>query len=229
MQPVDWENAAESLTESGFAHLPPLVTPEECARLIALYEEPDLFRSRIDMARYRFGKGEYQYFRYPLPPLVHSLRHSLYAHLAPIANHWAERLGDDHRFPLDLETLLEDCHTRGQTLPTPLMLRYGPGDYNCLHQDLYGAIAFPLQVVVFLSEPERDYAGGEFLLVENPPRAQAMGRALRPRQGEALVITTRHHPAQGKRGAHRVGVRHGVSPVTAGRRWTLGIIFHDAE
>jgi hypothetical protein len=229
MAPVDWECAAKSLTESGFARLPALLSPGECSELIALYEQPDLFRSRIDMARYRFGKGEYQYFRYPLPPLVERLRHELYLQLAPVANQWAELLGEAHRFPLELEGLLARCHKKGQKLPTPLMLRYGPGDYNCLHQDLYGAIAFPFQAVLFLSEPERDYSGGEFLLVENPPRAQAMGRAIRPRQGEALVITTRHRPAEGKRGPYRVGVRHGVSPVTAGRRWTLGIIFHDAE
>jgi hypothetical protein len=219
---------SDSLTTRGFAQLPAVLTPAQCADLIALYSDPDRFRTRIDMQQYRFGRGEYQYFRYPLPPIVDHLRHSLYAALAPIANRWSDLLHTP-KFPDTLDALLEHCHARGQTRPTPLMLRYGPGDFNCLHQDLYGEIAFPFQVVCFLSEPGRDYTGGEFLLVENPPRAQSMGRALLPRQGDALVITTRYRPAAGKRGSYRVGVRHGVSEVTAGNRWTLGIIFHDAE
>jgi uncharacterized protein len=219
---------AESLTTRGFAQIPALLTASQCEDLIALYSEPDHFRTRIDMQQYRFGRGEYQYFRYPLPPVVDDLRHRLYGALAPVANRWSELLGTP-KFPDMVDALLERCHAQGQTRPTPLMLRYGPGDFNCLHQDIYGAIAFPFQVVCFLSEPGRDYAGGEFLLVENPPRAQSMGRALLPRQGDALVITTRHRPAAGKRGPFRVAVRHGVSEITAGNRWTLGIIFHDAE
>jgi hypothetical protein len=226
---VSWEDAEHSLPERGFARLGQLLTPDDCAALIRLYSEPALFRSRIDMQQYRFGRGEYQYFRYPLPPLVEKLRHELYAGLAPIANQWAESLGETARFPPALDTILARCHREGQQRPTPLMLRYGAGDYNCLHQDLYGAIAFPFQVVCFLSEPGRDYTGGEFLLVENPPRAQSMGRALLPQQGEAVAITTRHRPVAGKRGHYRVAVRHGVSEVTSGERWTLGIIFHDAE
>jgi uncharacterized protein len=218
----------DSLTTRGFAHLPALLTPPQCQDLIALYSDPDRFRTRIDMQQYRFGRGEYQYFRYPLPPVVDDLRHSLYADLAPIANQWADLLHTP-KFPDTLDALLAHCHLKSQTRPTPLILRYGPGDFNCLHQDLYGEIAFPFQVVCFLSEPGRDYSGGEFLLVENPPRAQSMGRALLPRQGDALVITTRYRPGAGKRGAYRIGVRHGVSEVTAGNRWTLGIIFHDAE
>lgn len=197
--------------------------------MIGLYGQPDRFRSRVDMAQYRFGKGEYQYFRYPPPPLVEKLRQELYGKLAKVANEWAELLGEEHRFPDQLDELLKRCHKGGQTRPTPLMLRYGAGDFNCLHQDLYGPVAFPFQVVFFLSQPEEQYTGGEFLLVENPPRAQSMGRALRPKRGDAVVITTRHRPVHGTRGVYKVPVRHGVSPVTSGQRWTLGIIFHDAE
>jgi len=229
LQTLDWPAVGSSLTDRGFAELPQVLTARECCDLIALYGEADLFRSRIEMARFRFGQGEYQYFRYPLPPLVEALRQALYPCLAPVANAWAGKLGAPQRYPERLETLLAECHRAGQIRPTPLMLRYGPGDFNCLHQDLYGAIAFPLQVVFFLSQPGDDYSGGEFLLVENAPRAQAMGRALVPRRGDALAITTRYRPAEGKRGAYRVGVRHGVSPVTRGERWTLGIIFHDGE
>ena len=224
---IDWIAAEESLTTRGFATLPGVLSTQECEDLIALYSNPDLFRSRIDMARFRFGRGEYQYFCYPLPPLVDNLRNELYSRLAPIANSWAASLDTDD-FPPTLEGLTTFCHRRGQQRPTPLLLHYKTGDYNCLHQDVYGEVAFPLQVVFFLSEPDRDYSGGEFLLTEQIPRAQTMGRALRPRQGDAVVITTRYRPAKGKRGTYRVGVRHGVSEVTAGERWTLGIIFHDA-
>jgi hypothetical protein len=226
---IDWDRTAASLTDLGFAELPAMLSARECGDLVALYPREELFRSRINMAQYRFGKGEYQYFRYPLPPLVEELRHRLYPGLAAVANAWAGLFHEADRFPDTLGALLARCHQQGQTRPTPLMLRYGPGDFNCLHQDIYGPVAFPFQVVFFLSEPHRDYAGGEFLLVENPPRAQAMGRALRPTQGDAVIITTKHRPATGKRGVHRVSVRHGVSPVTTGLRWTLGIIFHDAE
>jgi hypothetical protein len=225
---IDWDRATASLNDHGFAPLPSMLTPRECGDLIALYPREELFRSRIDMQQYRFGKGEYQYFRYPLPPLIEELRQRLYPELAQVANTWATLLESGDRFPNTLEALLEQCHREGQTRPTPLMLRYGAGDFNCLHQDIYGPVAFPFQVVFFLAEPDRDYSGGEFLLVENPPRAQAMGRAFRPRQGDALIVTTRHRPATGKRGYYKVAVRHGVSPVTAGQRWTLGIIFHDA-
>jgi hypothetical protein len=215
------------LGERGFAHLPAILSASECRELIALYADPDLFRSRVDMARFRFGRGEYQYFKYPLPPLIENLRQELYTKLASIANSWAQLLDTDE-FPETLNELTEMCHQRGQTRPTPLMLHYKTGDFNCLHQDIYGEIAFPMQVVFFLSEPDRDYSGGEFLLTEQQPRGQTVGRVLRPKQGDAVVITTRHRPAQGKRGPYRVAVRHGVSEVTAGERWTLGIIFHDA-
>jgi hypothetical protein len=226
---IDWDQASSSLTDRGFAELPQILSAEECKDLVALYPRQELFRSRIDMAQYRFGKGQYQYFCYPLPPLIEELRQRLYPRLATVANTWAGLFQDDKQFPNTLNTLLDRCHEAGQTRPTPLMLRYEAGDFNCLHQDIYGAVAFPFQVVFFLSQPQDDYSGGEFLLVENPPRAQAMGRALRPNQGDALIITTRHRPAAGKRGTYKVSVRHGVSPVTAGLRWTMGIIFHDAE
>jgi len=218
-----------SLTERGFAVLPGLLTAEECAQLIALYGQENLFRSKIDMTRYRFGQGEYQYFRYPLPPIVEGLRQKLYPGLAKVANAWAEMLGDEVRFPETLDDLLDRCHQQGQLRPTPLMLRYRAGDYNRFHQDIYGPVAFPFQVVCFLSEPGVDYEGGEFLLIESPPRSQSMGRALRPKRGDAVVITTRQRPARGARGHYRVPVRHGVSEVTSGERWTMGIIFHDAE
>jgi hypothetical protein len=226
---MPWDEVGDALTNAGYALLPVTLSSAECSGLIELYGRPELFRTRIDMQQFQFGRGEYKYFRYPLPPLVQQLRDELYLHLAPVANRWAELLGNDERYPATLQELIERCHAAGQIRPTPLMLRYHAGDYNCLHQDLYGAIAFPFQVVFFLSQPGRDYTGGEFLLVENPPRAQSMGRALLPRQGEALAITTHHRPAAGKRGHYRIGVRHGVSPVTSGDRWTLGIIFHDAE
>ncbi|HEV3198621.1 MAG TPA: 2OG-Fe(II) oxygenase [Bryobacteraceae bacterium] len=226
---IDWDRTGASLTDHGFAELPRMLSARECDDLIALYSREDLFRSRIIMAQHRFGKGEYQYFRYPLPPLVEEFRHRLYRGLAAVANTWAGLFQESVEFPDTLDAMLARCHQQGQTRPTPLMLRYGPGDFNCLHQDIYGPVAFPFQVVFFLSEPQRDYKGGEFLLVENPPRAQAMGRVLTPNQGDALIITTRHRPATGKRGVYKVPVRHGVSPVTGGHRWTLGIIFHDAE
>lgn len=225
---VDWAAAHESLSREGSARIPGLLTAQECAGLIALYPDENLFRSRIDMSRFRFGRGEYQYFAYPLPPIVDALRHGLYPRLAPVANEWAQLLGT-REFPERLDALLSECHEHGQTRPTPLMLRYGAGDFNCLHQDLYGDIAFPMQVVFFLSQIDRDYTGGEFLLLEQQPRAQSIGRVIRPDQGDALVITTRYRPAQGKRGAYRVNVRHGVSALTSGERWTLGIIFHDAQ
>jgi hypothetical protein len=181
------------------------------------------------MTKYRFGRGEYQYFSYPLPPLVEDLRHALYSRLAGVANRWAEMFDSGDRFPETVSELLARCHEAGQLRPTPLVLRYREGDFNCLHQDIYGAIAFPFQVVCFLSQPGSDYEGGEFLLTEQVPRAQTIDRVFQPNQGDAMVITTRHRPGKGKRGVYRINVKHGVSPVSRGQRWTLGIIFHDAE
>jgi hypothetical protein len=225
----DWPAAAASLRDRGYAHLPGLLTPTECANLSALYSEPEHFRSRIVMERFRFGRGEYQYFRYPLPPLVQQLREAFYPKLAPLANELNLTLRLDERFPATHAALLEQCHANGQTRPTPLLLRYQEGDFNCLHQDLYGDIVFPYQVVFFLKRPGIDFEGGEFLLVENLPRAQSVGRVLQPDLGDALVITTRFRAAQGQRGAYRISVRHGVSEVRRGERLTMGIPFHDAK
>jgi hypothetical protein len=205
-----------------------LLNAEQCSALRALYDEPSHWRKKIDMARYRFGSGEYQYFAYPLPEIVSALREAFYPHLAPVANAWNERLGLPERFPDRLEDFLERCHASGQTRPTPLMLRYHQADYNCLHQDIYGQHAFPLQLVVMLSRQGEDYAGGEFLLVENLPRAQSRGTAISLEQGQAIIWPTRYRPGKGTRGFYRVGVRHGVSTLRRGERFTLGVIFHDA-
>jgi len=225
---LDWKALEARLWESGGARTPPVLTPFECAGAIQWHSQPARFRSHIDMARFRFGVGDYHYFADPLPPLVRELRHHAYPHLAPIANRWSEALALSDRYPSHLDEFLESCHRAGQTKPTPLLLHYETGGYNCLHQDLYGALAFPLQMVCFLSEPGRDYEGGEFLLVEQRPRAQSIGRAISGRQGEILVFTTRYKPVQGARGFYRAGVKHGVSPLVSGTRFTLGIIFHDA-
>lgn len=226
---LDWKAIEASLWQRGYAKTDPLLTAEECDALIALYSRDHLFRSRIDMKRFRFGEGEYKYFRYPLPTLVQALREQIYPRLAVIANAWAKALGQPEMFPLSHDTLLACCRRNGQTKPTPLLLCYGAGDYNCLHQDLYGTVAFPLQLTAFLSRPDRDFTGGEFLLVEQRPRAQSRGEVLAPEQGEIVVFATRHRPVQGSRGYHRVNMRHGVSTVCSGSRVTLGVIFHDAK
>jgi hypothetical protein len=219
----------QSLWQIGYARLGKLLTREEAEQIRALYADPANFRSRIDMARYRFGRGEYQYFTYPLPPLIDKLRHELYAQLVPAARDWMSTLSIEARFPADLDAFLRTCHKAGQPRPTPLLLQYREGDFNCLHQDLYGDIVFPFQVVVALSRPEEEYSGGELLLVEQQPRAQSIGHAIRLEQGEAVVITTRYRPAKGSRGYYRTNMRHGVSPILTGERYTLGIIFHDAK
>lgn len=225
-------NGAEmeaSLWQFGYASLGTVLTPEECANLIGMYADEGLFRSRIDMARYRFGVGDYQYFANPLPAIVEEIRPEAYRWLAPVANRWMEAFGAETRYPQELRDFQEICHAAGQTKPTPLLLHYEPGGYNCLHQDLYGDIAFPIQMVCFLNEPERDYTGGEFMLVEQRPRAQSAGQVVRARQGEAVVFTTRYRPVKGSRGYYRANVKHGVSRVRSGVRYTLGIIFHDAK
>ena len=226
---LDWKAIEAALWQRGYAKTDPLLTAQECDALIALYTKDRLFRSRIDMKRFRFGEGEYKYFAYPLPSLVQVLRETIYPRLAVIANAWAKALGQPENFPLSHEKLLACCRRNGQTKPTPLLLRYGAGDYNCLHQDLYGAIAFPLQLTVFLSRPERDFSGGEFLLIEQRPRAQSRGEVLAPNQGDIVIFATRHRPVEGSRGYYRVNMRHGVSTVRSGSRFTLGVIFHDAE
>ncbi len=226
---ANWAKAEDSLRESGYARLGALLEAGECRGLIELYPREELFRSRIEMARYRFGLGDYQYFSYPLPELVQTIRSEAYPPLSEIANRWMGSLGTEVRYPETLAQLLSDCGAGGQSKPTPLLLHYEAGGYNCLHQDLYGDLAFPFQIVCFLSQPGRDYRGGEFLLVEQRLRAQSIGEAIQCEAGEALVFTTRHKPVKGARGYYRSNVRHGVSRVHWGNRYTLGIIFHDAE
>jgi hypothetical protein len=226
---LDWSAIERSLWTWGWAKTSPVLTPAECAELIALYGDDARFRSRIDMARYRFGVGEYKYFAAPLPPLVEALRTHAYPPLAAVANQWQAALGDTELFPTDLPALLRRCHKRGQTKPTPLLLRYEAGGYNCLHQDLYGDVVFPLQLTCFLSRRGADYEGGDFLLVEQRPRAQSRGESIATEQGEILIFTTRHRPVEGTRGVYRAAMRHGVSRIRSGLRYTLGVIFHDAK
>ena len=225
---LDWAALAAALDERGHAVTPPLLAPEECHDLAGLWHEPARFRSRVDMARHRFGEGEYRYLAEPLPPLVATLRETLYPRLAPVANAWMAALGVLERYPADLVGLRALCARHGQRRPTPLLLRYEAGGYNCLHQDLYGAMAFPLQATILLTEPEA-FGGGEFVLVEQRPRAQSRADVVPLAQGEAVIFTTRYRPARGARGAYRATVRHGVSRLRHGQRMTLGIIFHDAE
>lgn len=225
---VQWSRAIEALSETGFSRLGVLLSPNECREIRDLYSEPERFRSRIDMARYRFGRGEYQYFRYPLPEIVSHLRTKLYPYLAPVANTWMAALGSANRFPDDLDAFMEQCRANGQTRPTPLLLRYGAADFNCLHQDIYGDLVFPFQVIIGLSDPA-EYVGGELLLVEQKPRSQSRGHVIVLCQGEAVVITTRFRPIKSSRGYYRAIVRHGVSTITSGERYTLGIVFHDSK
>ena len=226
---LGWPEIRSSLWAKGYGRLGALLTRGECEDLRALYADSSRFRSRIEMERFRFGKGEYQYFAYPLPDPVARLRCSLYARLAAIANEWMDALGLASAYPAELDAFLDRCHRHGQKRPTPLLLRYRAGDYNCLHQDLYGDIAFPFQVIFCLSRPGDEFTGGELLLVEQRPRAQSAGHAVRLEQGDAVVITTRYRPVKGARGWYRTNFRHGVSPVEAGERYTLGIIFHDGK
>jgi hypothetical protein len=226
---ISWNAIEESLWQFGYAKLPAILTAAECAQLVALYQRQDLFRSRIEMARYRFGVGDYQYFEYPLPDTVRELREHSYAPLAGIANRWMEALGEEARFPADHNGFRAQCNAAGQSKATPLLLHYEAGGYNCLHQDLYGDLAFPLQLVCFLSDPDKDYTGGDFLLVEQRPRAQSMGHAIHARRGEAVVFTTRYRPVKGARGFYRANIKHGVSPLHSGSRYTLGIIYHDVQ
>jgi hypothetical protein len=205
-----------------------VLSPKECRALASLYEREDLFRSRIVMARHGFGRGEYQYFRYPLPDPVGGLRTAFYARLAPIANRWNGALRVEERYPAEHAEFLARCHQAGQRRPTPLLLRYQEGDYNCLHQDLYGEHVFPLQVAVLLSEPGTDFTGGEFVMTEQRPRMQSRAEVVLLRQGDAVVFTVRDRPIQGTRGIYRVNLRHGVSRIRSGLRHTVGIIFHDA-
>ena len=226
--PADWTRIQADLEARGCAATPSLLSPEECHSLAALFEADENFRNRVVMARHGFGQGEYRYFAYPLPASVQSLREQLYAVLAPIANAWAARMNQPSDFPPTLDAQLARCHAAGQARPTPLLLRYGPGDYNCLHQDLYGPMHFPLQLTVLLSEPGEDFQGGEFVPVEQRPRMQSRVEVVPLRQGEGVLFATSQRPVQGSRGSYRVTMRHGVSRLQRGARHTLGIIFHDA-
>jgi hypothetical protein len=212
----------------GNAVVPKLLTVEECQRLAALYENPGVFRSRVVMARHGFGRGEYQYFKYPLPSMIAALRTALYDRLVPLANRWNNSMRIDVHYPQTLAEFLERCHAAAQKLPTPLLLRYGVGDYNCLHQDLYGEHMFPIQVAILLSKPGSDFTGGEFVLTEQRPRMQSRPEVVPLRQGDAVAFAVNHRPVSGTRGLYRVKLRHGVSRVHSGERHTLGIIFHDA-
>ncbi len=217
-----------ALDHDGYAVLPGLLNAEGCGELAALYDDREAFRSRVVMARHGFGEGEYKYLAYPLPPIIAELRQTLYPLAAPVANRWQQQLGQEPNFPDRLDDYLKRCHDAGQRRPTPLILKYGPGDYNCLHQDLYGELVFPLQATVLLSRPGEDFTGGEFLLVEQRPRRQSKGEAVPLSQGDAVIFPVNHRPVAGTRGHYRVTMRHGVSRVRSGSRFTLGIIFHDA-
>ncbi|MDF3604872.1 2OG-Fe(II) oxygenase [Paracoccus sp. DMF-8] len=226
---IDWPAFRAEMDGFGCAVLPGLLTPDECAGLAALYPQEQHFRSHIHMARHGFGRGEYRYFKYPLPDLVGALRAALYPRLAAIANDWNARMGLPARYPPDHAGFLRDCHQAGQTRPTPLLLQYVPGDYNCLHQDLYGDLAFPLQAAFLLSRPGRDFTGGEFVLTEQRPRMQSRAEVVPLTQGDAVVFAVHNRPVQGSRGSYRVNLRHGVSRLRSGMRHTLGVIFHDAK
>jgi hypothetical protein len=224
------EQALPHLDERGFAVLPTVLAKQTCRALAAGYPDDRQFRARIEMARHAFGQGEYKYFNYPLPEIVQQLRSSFYPRLAPLANDWNARLGSPKlRYPEKLGDFTEHCHRAGQKRPTPLLLKYRAGDFNCLHQDLYGDIVFPFQITVFLSQPGRDFTGGEFVLVEQQPRRQSRAHVLSPNQGDAVIFAVHHRPVRGARGYYRANLRHGISTVHSGERYTLGIIFHDSK
>jgi hypothetical protein len=225
---LDWSSLASQLDAQGWAILPKLLGEADCDATAALYGDGDHFRSHVIMARHGFGRGEYRYFSYPLPPLVQGLRDALYPRLAPLANRWHERMGLAVRFPADHRAFIERCHEAEQTRPTPLLLQYGPGDYNCLHQDLYGEHVFPLQGAVLLSEPGAQFEGGEFVITEQRPRMQTRAAVVPLRKGDAVLFAVNSRPVEGSRGDFRVHLRHGVSLVRSGQRHTLGVIFHDA-
>jgi hypothetical protein len=226
---IDWAHISADLDAQGCAVIDKLFTQQECAALSAFYPDDTRFRSRIVMGRHGFGRGEYKYFAYPLPDLIAELRPALYAQLQSVANRWNEAMGIELRYPDKHEAFLKRCHAAGQTRPTPLLLQYGEADYNCLHQDLYGEHVFPLQVAILLSEPGRDFTGGEFVLTEQRPRMQSRPEVVPLRQGDAVVFAVHHRPVRGSRGFYRVNLRHGVSRIRSGKRHTLGVIFHDAK
>jgi uncharacterized protein len=224
----DWREVAGELDNFGCAVLSSLLSPEECRAIAALYLDESHFRSHIQMARHGFGKGEYRYFKYPLPDLLQGLRTELYPHFARVANEWNERMGIGERYPTTHSSFLKRCHDAGQTRPTPLLLQYIAGDFNCLHQDLYGDLAFPIQLAILLSDPGVDFTGGEFVLTEQRPRMQSRVEVVPLRQGDAVAFAVHNRPVKGSKGNFRVNLRHGVSRIRSGRRHTVGIIFHDA-
>lgn len=225
---VDWAAVEQALDERGSARVPSLLDASECRAITALYDRDDGFRSRVVMARHGFGRGEYRYFAYPLPDAVARLRADVYAHLVPLANRWNAAMDVPTRYPPTHAQFIARCHDAGQTRPTPLLLRYDTGDYNCLHQDLYGDHVFPLQMAILLSQPDEDFEGGEFVLTEQRPRMQSRAEVVPLRQGDAVVFAVHHRPVRGTRGVYRVNLRHGVSRIRSGRRHTLGVVFHDA-
>jgi hypothetical protein len=224
----DWAGVGAQLDANGWARLEGLLSGDECGSLVALYEDERRFRSHVLMERHGFGRGEYKYFAYPLPERVLAIRSAAYAALRPIANDWNEVMGTPVRYPAAHAEYLAVCHAAGQSRPTPLLLRYGAGDYNCLHQDLYGAHVFPLQLTVLLSDPQREFSGGEFVLTEQRPRMQSRAEVVPLGRGDGVIFAVHHRPVRGRRGAYRVNLRHGVSRVRSGRRHALGVIFHDA-
>ena len=229
VESIDWPTVSADLDAYGWAGFKDLLTGNECADISSLYADSRRFRSQVIMAQHGFGRGEYKYFSYPLPEMIAGLRIAIYPHLAPIANRWNEAMGIQVRYPDSHELFIERCHQAGQTRPTPLLLQYGAGDYNALHQDVYGEHVFPLQLAILLSEPERDFTGGEFVLTEQRPRMQSRAEVVPLRQGDGVVFAVHHRPVNGTRGSYRVNLRHGVSRLRWGQRHTLGIIFHDAQ
>ena len=226
---LDWQRISQELDSQGSIVLERLISVDQCQALAAMYPQDELFRSRVVMGRHGFGRGEYKYFNYPLPDIIAELRTELYSRLVPVANRWNAAMGSEIIYPEKHAQFLERCHAAGQVRPTPLLLQYGEGDYNCLHQDLYGEHVFPIQVAILLSEPSRDFTGGEFVLTEQRPRMQSRPEVVPLRQGDAVAFAVHHRPVRGTRGFYRVNLRHGVSRLRAGRRHTLGIIFHDAK
>jgi hypothetical protein len=226
---LDWNRVSQDLEAQGSAMIERLLSPDECQAIAGLYSKDDIFRSHVVMGQHGFGRGEYKYFSYPLPDLIAGLRTAVYPHLVPIANRWNNAMGIDVRYPEKHADFIERCHQAGQVRPTPLLLQYGADDYNCLHQDLYGEHVFPLQVAILLSEPNKDFTGGEFVMTEQRPRMQSRPIVVPLRQGDGVVFAVHHRPVQGTRSVYRVNLRHGVSRIRSGRRHTVGIIFHDAQ
>lgn len=229
LEMLDWERSTDELNTLGNVVVPELLSGDECQAVADLYREESVFRSRVVMASHGFGRGEYKYFRYPLPEIIAELRPALYTRLAPVANRWNEAMDIGVRYPETHDAFLRKCHAAGQSKPTPLLLQYAEGDYNCLHQDLYGEHVFPIQVAILLSEPGKDFTGGEFVLTEQRPRMQSRAEVVPLRQGDGVAFAVHHRPVKGTRGTYRVNMRHGVSRLRSGKRYTLGIIFHDAQ